>query len=815
MSTPTLDKPRVPNPDPPAPRRRAPARRLPAAAFCAFAVLVAVLGAAASLHGVVSDWGWMLQVTAVVGAIVLATNLVRALGARRYLGTAAGAVVAVAVLTFLFFANTAWLGVVPTASTYRALLRVWALANDQMGSQVPPVQSTGVIVFSVCVWVAAVALAVDALAFEIRAAALAGLPLAMLLSISSLFEANGAGIGTVSVTAVGYLLVLAASRWQDGSGSGRRAMELPDPGSGGRGTPGPGTRSALLQGTAIIAGALAALLVLPSAIPGFSKGMLTEGTRPSWGQLATNIDPMIALGNDLRNRTSGTVLHYFTDSHTPVYLRTSVTGDLTTDRWEPDPDIYRVPATENLVTRAFPTVFEAAQPAFTRVVTDKYRGAWMPLPANAITLSGLGGSWGWSPDTGTLRAAKGATPEAEDYTVMSVNPEITAKSLRELSASMPGGFFAEVDQEYLALPQDTPDSLAEATNTAVAKAGGVAYGQAVAIQDYLRSTVFTYSEKTPVEDGYDGSGMKVIDAFLREKAGYCIHFASTMALMARELGIPSRLVTGYSPGTPTGVKITGQNGAELNEYIVNSRNAHLWPELYFPGAGWVAFEPTPGRGVPPAYAPALPASTASSAEDPRLTNPSNSASGPSSAESSASTPAAAPGSGPDSGTPFSGLLPLVLIVLLAGAGPWAARRIQRTGRLARMRRRGEFDQHYGRETGAAAAWAELVALGLDHSTPMRHDESAGDYSRRLARILPSAAGDLSVLAQAYERMRYAPGHGQPDTAVLAEALSGVKHALAAGMGPGERLGRALWPRSLFAPRPLEPFGYASGRPAAR
>ncbi len=815
MSAPTLDRPLTPSPEPPAARRRTPARRLPAAAFAAVAVLVGVLGASASLHGVIGGWGWMLQVAAVAGSVVLAANLVRVLGARRYLGTAAGAVAAVLMLTFLFFANTAWLGVVPTTTTYRALQRVWALANEQMGSQLPPVQTTGVIVFSVCLWTAALALAVDALAFEIRAAALAGLPLAMLLSISSLFEPHGAGIGTVSVTAIGYLLVLAAARGLDGGGSasGRRAMELQDPGSGtGRsGSPGTRTRSALLQGTAIIAAALATLLVLPSAIPGFSKGMLTEGTRPSWGQLATNIDPMIALGNDLRNRPSGTVLRYFTDAHTPVYLRTSVIGDLAAERWEPDPDIFRTPATENLVTRAFPTIFQSARPAFTRVVTDKYRGAWMPLPANAITLNGLGGSWDWSPDTGTLRAAKGAGGSAEDYTVMSVNPGITADSLRGLSASMPGGFFAEVEEEYLALPQDTPDSLAKATVDAVDKAGHDPYEQAVAVQDYLRSSVFTYSERTPVQDGYDGSGMKVIDAFLQEKAGYCIHFASTMALMARELGIPSRLVTGYSPGTPTGAKITGQNGAELNEFSVNSRNAHAWPELYFPGAGWVAFEPTPGRGVPPAYAPALAAPSASTGADPSLQNPSGSASDPSSAESSSNAPAAAPGSGPDAGTPFSGLLPLALIVLLAGAGPWTARRIQRTGRLARMLLHDGIDRRHGRETGAAAAWAEVVALGLDHSRPMRHDESAGDYSRRLARILPAAAGSLSILAGAYERMRYAPGHGAPDTAALAEALAQVKHAMAAGMGPGERLGRALWPRSLFAPRPLEPFGYASGR----
>ncbi|MFL4473443.1 transglutaminaseTgpA domain-containing protein [Paeniglutamicibacter sp. MACA_103] len=815
MSTATLPRTRTPEPAPAARTHRAPAAGVPAAAFAALATLVAMLGATASVHGVVSGWGWMLQVFVVVACIVLATNLVRCLTSRRYLATLAGAVVAVMALTFLFFSNTAWLGVVPTGSTYRALLKVWAMANEQMGSQVPPVQTTGVIVFSVCLWAAAVALAVDTLAFELRAAALAGIPLALLLSIASLFEPHGAGIGAVCTTAVGYLLVLAASRWlAAGTRSGkRRAVELaaPQGASGLRDSPAPRARGALLQGGALIAGALIALLLLPAAIPGFSKGMLTEGTRPSWGRLATNIDPLIALGNDLRNRSSGTVLRYFTDSGSPTYLRTSVIGQLAADRWLPDPETYRVPATANLVTRAFPSAFESAQPVFTRVLTDRYRGAWMPLPANSITLNGLGGNWGWSPDTGTLLAAEDQVPVAADYSVMSVNPEISARMLQDLSSSIPRGFFAEVDPQYLQLPDDVPDSLARATEDAVGDAGADPYNQAVAIQDYLRSAAFTYSEQTPVQDGYDGSGMDVIDAFLEKKAGYCVHFASTMALMSRELDIPSRLVTGYAPGTPTGVSITGQNGTELAEFTVSSRNAHAWPELYFPGAGWVAFEPTPGRGVPPAYAPALPAPSAGSAPETNPTNPTNSASASGSTAASSDAPAAAPGSGPGAGTPGPDVARMVLVVLLAGAVPWLVRRIQRTGRLTRLRRPGLAEVRRGRETGPAAAWAELVALGLDYAWPMRLDESAGDYARRLARTFPAAAEPLALLAGAYERQRYArPGAG-PDPAALGQALGEVKRTIAGSMGAGERLGRGLWPRSLFAPRPLEAAGYASAR----
>jgi len=84
-----------------------------------------------------------------------------------------------------------------------------------------------------------------------------------------------------------------------------------------------------------------------------------------------------------------------------------------------------------------------------------------------------------------------------------------------------------------------------------------------------------------------------IDAFLTARVGFCQQFSSAFALLARQLGIPSRIGVGFTWGEPAGTTDTGET-----TYIVRGRQAHAWPELYFDGLGWVPFEPTPGRGNP-------------------------------------------------------------------------------------------------------------------------------------------------------------------------------------------------------------------------
>jgi hypothetical protein len=110
----------------------------------------------------------------------------------------------------------------------------------------------------------------------------------------------------------------------------------------------------------------------------------------------------------------------------------------------------------------------------------------------------------------------------------------------------------------------------------------------VAITSWLRSA-FTYSRNTEAPPTLRDP----VEWFLFEYGvGFCNYYASAEVIMLRALGIPARLATGYARGTLD---------AATGVYSVNSRDAHAWPEVFFPGYGWIEFEPTPSQ--PPLFRP--------------------------------------------------------------------------------------------------------------------------------------------------------------------------------------------------------------------
>ena len=125
------------------------------------------------------------------------------------------------------------------------------------------------------------------------------------------------------------------------------------------------------------------------------------------------------------------------------------------------------------------------------------------------------------------------------------------------------------------------------------------YDKALALQNYFRDG-FTYDESVNYSDDADP-----VAAFLVDRAGFCQQFASTYALMARSIGLASRVAVGFTPGDPLDPSRRPEAGSDLRgapvaDFVVRGRHAHAWPEVYFDKVGWVPFEPTPGRGNPQA-----------------------------------------------------------------------------------------------------------------------------------------------------------------------------------------------------------------------
>jgi transglutaminase-like putative cysteine protease len=170
----------------------------------------------------------------------------------------------------------------------------------------------------------------------------------------------------------------------------------------------------------------------------------------------------------------------------------------------------------------------------------------------------------------------GMTAGVRRYEVLSQAPIFDVDHLRAAPDDYPPAL-----SPYL----DLPESVSQRTRDLAARITADArtpYDRAIAIQNYLRSAYpYTLEIDPPPED------VDVVDYFLFDlQEGYCDYYASAMVVMARSLGIPARLAVGYAPG---------DYDARQDRLIVREKDAHSWPELYFPGYGWIPFEPTPAR----------------------------------------------------------------------------------------------------------------------------------------------------------------------------------------------------------------------------
>jgi len=164
----------------------------------------------------------------------------------------------------------------------------------------------------------------------------------------------------------------------------------------------------------------------------------------------------------------------------------------------------------------------------------------------------------------------------DKYVVTSSVTAADEASLRQVAGPIP----AYIRHTYLDVPPTVPRRVRELTLQITAGATNN-YDKARAIETYLREHIAYNLDVEPVPPGWDG-----VDYVLFERPeGYCNYYASAMAIMARIVGIPSRVASGYAVGAPS----------DDGLYHINESNAHTWTELYFGELGWIEFEPTAGR----------------------------------------------------------------------------------------------------------------------------------------------------------------------------------------------------------------------------
>ena len=205
---------------------------------------------------------------------------------------------------------------------------------------------------------------------------------------------------------------------------------------------------------------------------------------------------------------------------------------------------------------------------------------WVPSPylPVALTKPALNVKTKFDRETATLMAP-GNIRKGDTYEIAAQVPDVSPDILRTAAAP------TSMNKRYLAMPDNYPKELVDQAK-ALTKDAPTQYDKAKALQDWFRNN-FVYDLNAP-----DGAKTNDIENFLESRRGFCQQFSGTFAAFARSIGIPARVAIGFTPG------ILKDDGL----YHVQALHAHAWPEVYFEGVGWLAFEPTPSRGNPTAEA---------------------------------------------------------------------------------------------------------------------------------------------------------------------------------------------------------------------
>jgi transglutaminase-like putative cysteine protease len=505
-----------------------------------------VVGAAIAAHGLA--WLWRRLGLGSVAALLL---------------SAAGIVL---VTTWVVFPHTTVLGL-PSATTFDQATSQLSQAHQQLQELTTPAPvTTGFLLGSVLI-VGILAVLADWAAFRHRSTLEATVPsLALFIYTAALGTSRERTLAVATYLAALIAFVLVSE-------SSRRASTMPWLTSrAGRGlTP-------LLRGGATLGTiAVVAALVIGPNLPGARSAAavdLRHLTQPGPSQ-RTTISPLVDIRSQLVKPSDVELFTVATTGRS--YWRLTSLDTFDGAIWSANQS-YRTAGVElpSSAAAAPSGVAPGVKQAFS---ISNLSSVWAPAAYRPSRLAGIPDA-SYNPESGSI-ITPSATPDGLTYQVTSDIPNLDPTELTQDGPDPPG---TDVSH-YLSLPTGIPDSIRQ-TAAQVVRGETTDYGKALALQNWFRDN-FRYNLNVP--PGHDDNAMV---RFLSARQGYCEQFAGTYAVMARAVGLPTRVAVGFTPGQLEGDGL----------YHVRALNAHAWPEVLLGRYGWVSFEPTPGRGEPGAVA---------------------------------------------------------------------------------------------------------------------------------------------------------------------------------------------------------------------
>ena len=512
--------------------------------------------AALGFARVFTDWQFVPDVIVIVLVGHGSSLLMRRLHVNALLSIAISAAALVWAVAWVAYPET-FAAIFPTRETWDIAFADLGLVRDQFPHAVAPVEYVGGWTLLAAIGTAFAVFTADTFAFHARARGEALVPGGVLfVFVAALGADQHRVVLTLALIAAGFLAAAML----------RTRFAQPPRTSLGR----PRHPLALMLPAAVLGGAAVVLgtWIIGPRLPGAEADPLFD-THNDAGGVTEVLSPLVDIRARLVNRAD--TLLFDVIATRPAYWRVIGLPEFDGNTWGlPSRSVADV---EGQLSDPAPGSTENRQ----QITIAALRGNLVPAAAEPVQADGPGLQW--NAETSTLLRSGGDLATGDEIAVVSAEPSFSPDVLRTTPSDNPP------DPIYLALPGDFPQSVS-ATAVAVTAGQPTTYDQMIALQNWFRSD-FRYSLDVP-----QGHSTSAIEAFLRQRVGYCEQFAGTFAAMARSLGIPARVAVGYTPG------LEQADGSRQ----VLGKNSHAWPEIWFDGLGWVPFEPTPGRGEPGAEA---------------------------------------------------------------------------------------------------------------------------------------------------------------------------------------------------------------------